>query len=36
MILPYTEKAEADICKLTDYLLNPEHKDGKHKAGFSQ
>lgn len=32
MRLPFCENAVADIRKLTEYLLNPNHKDGKHKA----
>jgi hypothetical protein len=31
-LLPYAENAVVDIRKLRDYCLNPEHKDGKHKA----
>jgi hypothetical protein len=30
--LPNAENAIVDIRKLQDYCLNPEHKDGKHKA----
>lgn len=32
MRVPNAENAEIDIRKLTEYLLNPEHTDGKHKA----
>src|SRR5260370_37555984 len=32
MLLPNAERAEVDIRKLTDYCLNPEHVEGKHKA----
>jgi hypothetical protein len=32
MLLPQAERAEVDIRKLTDYCLNPEHWEGKHKA----
>ncbi len=32
MLLPNAERAEIDIRKLTDYCLNPEHVEGKHKA----
>jgi hypothetical protein len=31
-LLPYAENAVVDIRKLRDYCLNPEHRDGKHKA----
>ena len=31
-LLPNGESAIIDIRKLRDYCLNPEHKDGKHKA----
>jgi hypothetical protein len=32
MLIPNAEDAIVDIRKLRDYCLNPEHKDGKHKA----
>ncbi len=32
MLIPNAENAIVDIRKLRDYCLNPEHKDGKHKA----
>jgi len=32
MLLRNAERAEVDIRKLTDYCLNPEHAEGKHKA----
>jgi hypothetical protein len=32
MLIPNAEQAVVDIRKLRDYCLNPEHKDGKHKA----
>ena len=32
MLLPQAERAEVDIRKLSDYCLNPEHWEGKHKA----
>lgn len=32
MRVPNAEKATLDLRKLTEYLLNPEHEDGKHKA----
>lgn len=32
MLLPHSQNAVVDIHKLTDYLLNPNHKDGRHKA----
>lgn len=32
MKLPNVERAVADIDKLHDYSLNPEHEKGKHKA----
>lgn len=32
MRLPFAEDAEIDIRKLTDYVLNPKHATGKHKA----
>ena len=32
MRVPNAEKATVDIRKLTEYLLNPEHEDGQHKA----
>ncbi|MEH2068584.1 MAG: DUF6883 domain-containing protein [Nostoc sp.] len=30
--MPNAENAVADIRKLRDYCLNPEHDEGKHKA----
>ena len=32
MRVPFAEDAEIDIRKLTEYLLNPNHAAGKHKA----
>jgi len=32
MLLPNREKANIDIGKLTDYVLNPNHPEGRHKA----
>jgi hypothetical protein len=32
MKLPNAERAFVDIAKLRDYSLNPDHKEGKHKA----
>jgi hypothetical protein len=32
LLLPCAENAVVDINKLRGYCLNPEHKDGKHKA----
>ncbi len=32
MLLLHAERAEVDIRKLSDYCLNPEHWEGKHKA----
>lgn len=32
MKLPNAERAFVDLAKLRDYSLNPEHKEGKHKA----
>lgn len=32
MKLPNAEHAVADIRKLCDYCLNPQHDEGKHKA----
>lgn len=32
MIIPFSENASVDIRKLTDYCLNPQHVQGKHKA----
>ncbi len=32
MLIPNANNAVVDIKKLTDYLLNSEHPDGKHKA----
>ena len=32
MRVPFCENAAADIRKLTEYVLNPHHQDGKHKA----
>ncbi len=34
MKLPNAEQALIDPRKLTDYCLNREHDDGKHKAGL--
>ncbi len=34
--LPNAERAVADIEKLRDYSLNPEHDEGKHKARVFQ
>jgi hypothetical protein len=31
-LIPNAENAVVDIRKLRDYCLNPEHRDGKHKA----
>ncbi len=31
-LLPNAENAVVDIRKLRDYCLNPEHREGKHKA----
>ena len=31
-LLPNGDRAVVDIAKLTDYCLNPQHEDGKHKA----
>jgi len=31
-LLPNGDRAIVDIAKLTDYCLNPQHEDGKHKA----
>jgi hypothetical protein len=43
MTLPNPERAVVEIEKLRDYVLNPEHDEGKHKArvfrsalGFTQ
>jgi hypothetical protein len=30
--VPFCKNAVVDIRKLTEYLLNPNHGDGKHKA----
>ncbi|MFK0734202.1 MAG: viroplasmin family protein [Gloeotrichia echinulata GP01] len=30
--LPNAENAVVDICKLSDYCLNPEHNEGKNKT----
>ena len=30
--LPNPDRAVVDIAKLSDYCLNPDHEDGKHKA----
>jgi hypothetical protein len=30
--LPYRERATIDLQKLREYVLNPEHETGKHKA----
>lgn len=32
MRLPNPERAVVDSAKLTEYCLNPNHEDGKHKA----
>ncbi len=32
MKLPNGERAVVDVAKLTQYCLNPQHVDGKHKA----
>jgi hypothetical protein len=32
MRVPRAEEAQVDIRKLRDYLLNPDHPEGKHKA----
>ena len=32
MKIPFAEHAEIDIRKLRDYVLNPDHAAGKHKA----
>lgn len=32
MRVPFCENAVVDIRKLTEYVLNPNHEDGKHKA----
>jgi hypothetical protein len=32
MKIPNAESASVDMVKLRDYSLNPEHKEGKHKA----
>ena len=32
MYLPHADEAQIDIRKLRDYLLNPDHPEGKHKA----
>jgi len=32
MKLPNAEKAVVDIAKLREYSLNPNHREGKHKA----
>jgi hypothetical protein len=32
VIVPNAENAEVEIRKLTEYLLNHEHADGRHKA----
>ncbi len=32
MRVPYAENARIDIRKLKDYVLNPDHENGKHKA----
>lgn len=32
MLLPNAEKAEIDIRKLTEYVLDPTHREGKNKA----
>jgi hypothetical protein len=30
--LPNVENAVVDIAKIRDYCLNPDHREGKHKA----
>jgi hypothetical protein len=32
MRLPNLDRAHIDIVKLTDYVLNPNHPEGRHKA----
>lgn len=32
MRVPFAENAEIDIRKLSDYVLNPGHANGRHKA----
>jgi len=32
MLLPNGDRAEVALSRLTDYLLNPAHPTGKHKA----
>ncbi|MBD2757790.1 DUF6883 domain-containing protein [Spirosoma validum] len=32
MLLPNADQAIIDDQKITDYVLNPEHEEGKHKA----
>ena len=32
MPIPHAENATVDIRKLRDYCLNPEHRQGQHKA----
>lgn len=32
MKLPNAERAFVDVAKLRDYSLNPDHREGKHKA----
>lgn len=32
MRLPNIDRAHIDIVKLTDYVLNPHHPEGRHKA----
>ena len=34
MYLPNKERAIVEIKKVKEYLLNPEHRTGKHKARF--
>jgi hypothetical protein len=34
MHMPNAERAEIDPAKLTQYLLNPDHPDGRGKAAF--
>ena len=36
MKLPNSDRVTADIRKLTQYALNPEHDDGRHKAHLFQ
>ena len=34
MRLPYGQNAEIPQAKLTEYLLSPTHRDGRHEAAF--